>query len=180
MSNPFGPATPAAPVHNPYAQPAPAAPAPGGNPFGAAPAHLVQPAAPAYAPPVQPAAPAYAPPAAAAAPAYAPAAAPAPGAYGKPAAPTPSGGDVKIRDLYGRAVLAFPRTLKRGVVKSNFTDPRTKLPQVTDQMAVTFVVLTDPQGSGVMHFGGNPRKPRYILTERRVGYSFGVPVETVY
>jgi DNA-binding response OmpR family regulator len=26
----------------------------------------------------------------------------------------------------------------------------------------------------------DPRKPRYILTERRVGYSFGVPVETVY
>jgi DNA-binding response OmpR family regulator len=26
----------------------------------------------------------------------------------------------------------------------------------------------------------DPRKPRYILTERRVGYVFGVPVDTVY
>jgi DNA-binding response OmpR family regulator len=26
----------------------------------------------------------------------------------------------------------------------------------------------------------NPRQPRYIVTERRVGYMFGVPVETVY
>jgi DNA-binding response OmpR family regulator len=26
----------------------------------------------------------------------------------------------------------------------------------------------------------DPQRPRYILTERRVGYMFGVPVETVY
>jgi len=26
----------------------------------------------------------------------------------------------------------------------------------------------------------DPRQPRYVVTERRVGYSFGVPVETVY
>jgi DNA-binding response OmpR family regulator len=26
----------------------------------------------------------------------------------------------------------------------------------------------------------DPGKPRYILTERRVGYVFGVSVETVY
>jgi DNA-binding response OmpR family regulator len=26
----------------------------------------------------------------------------------------------------------------------------------------------------------DPQRPRYILTERRAGYMFGVPVETVY